>query len=67
MDDILPEVLKRVEALAQRLDDFRLHLAQRWLPPDKRTPDLSLPPEIKEAFKRDLQEQVAKIRAEKGW
>ena len=67
LEDILPEVLKRVETLAQHLDDFRLHLARNWLPPHKRTPDLSLPPEIQEAFQKDLQEQIAKIRAEKGW
>jgi hypothetical protein len=38
LDEALPGVLKRIRELVERLNAFRIHLAQRWLPPDKRVP-----------------------------
>jgi hypothetical protein len=67
LDEALPSVLKRIRELAERLNGFRIHLAQHWLPPDKRVPDQSMPPEMQKALDRELPALVRQLRAAKGW
>jgi hypothetical protein len=67
LDEALPGVLKRIRELSTRLNAFRMHLAQQWLPPDKRVPDLSMPPEMQKALERELPALTRQLRAAKGW
>jgi hypothetical protein len=67
LDEALPSVLKRIRELAERLNAFRMHLAQHWLPPDKRAPDLSMPPEMQKALEQEFPALVRRLRAAKGW
>lgn len=67
LDEALPSVLKRIRELAERLNAFRIHLAQHWLPPDKRVPGLSMPPEMQKALEQELPALVRRLRAAKGW
>lgn len=67
LDEALPSVLKRIRELGERLNAFRKHLVQHWLPPDKRVPDLSMPPEMQKALERELPALVRRLRAAKGW
>jgi hypothetical protein len=67
LDEALPSVLNRIRELAERLNAFRIHLAQHWLPPDKRVPDLSMPPEMQRTLERELPALTRRLRAAKGW
>jgi hypothetical protein len=67
LGDALPEVLARTEQLGRKLNEFRLHLAGSWLPPEKRSRRPSLPPEANEALTRTLPDLIANIRRQKGW
>jgi hypothetical protein len=67
LDEALPGVLKRIPELAERLNAFRIHLARHWLPPDKRMPDLSMPPEMQRTLERELPALTQRLRAAKGW
>jgi hypothetical protein len=63
----MPDILRQIESLVEQLDAFRLHLERLWLPPDKRGPDRSFPPDTRAKIEQGLREQVARHRREKGW
>lgn len=67
LDEVLPRLLTQLDALCERLNKFRLHLAHNWLPPERRMPTSPIPTEMLEKVRSEFAKHAAQHRAEQGW